>query len=418
MLKKIVHNWKWKLLSVAISFLVWLLVMNYEDPYIQKPFRGVTVVKVNEEMITAQRKAVEYRSGETVDLVLRGKRSVMDRLTTDSIYVYADLSAVSFTNSVDIRVEVNETVEIVSQEPSKMQISLENIVTVQKEVQDFYDGELAENYIKLGPTITPSMIQITGPESKVALVSRVFVPIKIEGASEDVSVFAAPQLVDENNREIRGLTISNSLVEVKVPVQRVKTVSIIESIPRKVPEGYELISLNLGFDRVKVRGKDDNLNALRQILVNNIDISTYTESTTLSIILTDYLPNDVYLYDTPEELTIDIVIAPIVQTEVEVLSENIEIRQVPENMTVSVLTDEPLTFRFQGIQSRLDTITPESLKPYISLDNLNAGVHDIEVEFTNPIMTKAIHETLLLKIVLVEEVNDETEGEDIPTGDN
>ena len=173
MIEKIKNNWLWKVAALLIAFILWLVVVNYDDPYIKKTFNNVVVEKRNELAITAQDQAIEYKEGESISVTLGGKRSIIERLTFSDIKAYADLGKVSITNTVDIVIEVSDQLDILEKKPNNMQISLEPIIKSLKDIQVTYVGELENDYIRLNPVIIPNQIEITGPQSQLARVSEV-----------------------------------------------------------------------------------------------------------------------------------------------------------------------------------------------------------------------------------------------------
>ena len=89
--KKIfLNNLSIKLISIVGAVLIWLLIINIDDPYKTKTFL-VRVEVVNEEALHSEHKVYEIVEGSTASVSVRGKRSIVDKLTTDDISATADL---------------------------------------------------------------------------------------------------------------------------------------------------------------------------------------------------------------------------------------------------------------------------------------------------------------------------------------
>lgn len=385
MVNRLMTNWHLKLLSVVLAFLLWVVVINYDDPQASKTFEGVSVVKMNEEAITSQDKAIEYLDGETVDIVVKGKRSVIDKLTASDINAYADMARVSVTNAIIITVEVEEDVEIVSKLPNEMLISMEDIRSELKTVQVRFEGDLAPGHVKLNEIVTPNQIQVTGPESKLARVTSVVVPIKIDNAEDDVTVFVAPQLLDANGNEVRALTISENQIQVKVPVQETKTVPVYVSTIGELGEDFRLMSIGLSVDKATIRGEAEDLEGVKSLLVDDISLIGLTDGDKVKeISLANYLPENVHIYDPAVNQQVRFDIRPIILATKVVEQSDINVRLIPEGLQFQFLEEDPYTLNLRGISDDLAAVEIENLLPRITLDGLTAGIHEVPLEVTAP----------------------------------
>lgn len=385
MIEKIMHNWTWKLLSIVLAFVLWLVVVNYQDPLETETFENIPVQKINELAITSKSQAIEYKDGETVDVILRGKRSIIDKLTADDIKAYADLGKVSITNAVDIAIDVNEQIEVLKKEPSKMIIALEKITTVLRDVQVFYDGTLADSYIKLEAIVTPNQIEITGPESKLNMIASVIAPIKIENRSEDVTVSVTPKLLDSQNEEVLGLTLGTQKVDVQVPIQKIKTVPLVFQTIGVMNENYRLDELKLSMTQVTLRGEAEDLDKVSRLVVTGIDLATLANlEEPLIVDLRDYIPQNIYLYDTDYSVEVLVDIKPLVEQSFTIEHLDINVRYLPENLQFKYLTEESYEIILKGVAEELALLKVEDLRPYISVYQLEAGKQMVELQFIIP----------------------------------
>ena len=56
MRQKLTNNLGLKLISVALSFILWLVVVSIDDPVISRTFSGIEVEILNADAITSQGK--------------------------------------------------------------------------------------------------------------------------------------------------------------------------------------------------------------------------------------------------------------------------------------------------------------------------------------------------------------------------
>lgn len=416
---KITHRFGWKILSIILAFFLWLLVVNYEDPVIPKSFSNITVNVLNASSITSQNKAIEYKDGATVSVKVKGNRSIIDKLTADDIKAYADISKVSITGAVDIDIETVEGVDIVSKTPADMTIAWENIVTQQKAVQYYFEGEPASSYEALDPVITPNVVQITGPESQVNMVSSVVVPISIDGASKDMTLFATPQALDSSKNEVASVNINVDRVSVMVPIEKTRTIPIVITDPVDLPDGYVITDKAQELSSVTIRGQESVVDAISSININDLSLADKTGDTTISVELSKYLPDSIYVKNNNKYVNIVYSIEKLEEKTLSVEMQDIMVKNIPDGMKFSYIDEQPIELTLKGIQSDLDSITLESLSPYIKLYGLSPGEQQVPLYYTIPKGVTLTSDEPQLNIKLVEETQTTTTGStnDTSTGE-
>jgi YbbR domain-containing protein len=422
MIEKITNNLGWKIVSVVLAFFLWLAVVNSEDPIISKKFENVPVDKTNESVITTQKKAIsselgydvlqsnvvgksiEYVSGEHVDVTVKGNRSIIEDMTINDIYAYVDMENLSITNAIDIEIVVDDDIELVSVKPANMIIELEDVISVQKEVQYYFEGETTTNYIALDPEITPSIIQITGPESNISQIASVIVPINIEDASKDITLLADPQILNSSSIEIDELETNIDEVEIYVPIEKIKIVPIKFIQTDEIQQGYQLMEYYFDEPTVVVRGSETAIDDISEITVDTILIADMIEDTTVNVSLADLLPEGVNLYSDVTDVTLTFMIEKIVQKEISILNSDIIVKNLPEGMQFSFEDTEPISITIEGVTESINAVTVNLLNPYISLADLEEGSHEVLLNYYIPSSVTELSEEQMITILLEEEV--------------
>jgi len=382
-------------------------VVNYEDPLTTRVIGDISVEKINEEAITSEMKAIEYREGETISVRVRGKRSVVDRMTSRDVHAYADLEKKSITGAIDIQIEVPDGVTVIDKMPSVMMVDLENIITVQKEIQYYMEGEPSENYVYLDPVISPNNIEIQGPESKIGLIKSVLVPVNIEGVVRDVTLYSTPQIIDDNNNIIRGLSKSITQVQIQVPIDKVKSIDILTDLNNLAAEGYEVVDISLSQDKLRVRGDENDIDAIKNITIADIGMTQLTQTTTVTANVADLLPLGIYIHNDIQSVEVVIQVEPILEKTVEINSGDITLRRLPEDMQfayVEETTGYAVTFR--GLQSQLENVTIDRISPSLNVDNLEEGIHEVELNIFIPSNVELVSERPSILIELTRSITE------------
>ncbi|NDL67201.1 CdaR family protein [Anaerotalea alkaliphila] len=400
MLDNIMDNIGWKLLSVLLGFVLWLTVVNYEDPLVTRTFNNVPVNKLNESVITSQRKSIEYVSGDRVDIKIRGKRSLVDRMSYNDIYVYADLSKMSITGAVEIQVQVDNDIKVMEKEPGTMQVELENVLTIQKEIQHVFKDDPAAGYIALNPSIEPNSVQITGPQSKIALVKRVLVPVSISGATKEVTFYGNLQVMGEDGQEILGLTPSINQVKVVVPIEKTKRIDIQVPVTGQVAAGHVLAGVSYEPRTITVRGKEGVVDEVSSITLEPISVQGLTEDKVVEVDLVPLLPRSVFLYDEAETVKVTLDVEALVQRDLILQPREVQNQGLAEGLTLTHVAQGAYSLRLSGTQEALGGLTVSALRPSISLANLGAGTHTVQLVLDLPEGVSLVAQPLRMQVVL------------------
>ena len=69
-----------KIISVVFAFLLWMFVINTDNPVIKKTFSDVPVDMLNEQVLDDLNQTYKIESGDTVSFTVKGKKDIVDRL--------------------------------------------------------------------------------------------------------------------------------------------------------------------------------------------------------------------------------------------------------------------------------------------------------------------------------------------------
>ncbi len=399
MIKKITNSLGWKIVSVIAAFFLWLLVVNYEDPIVNRDFSQIPVEKQNADSITSQNKAIEYLEGEFVDLTVRGKRSIVDRLTKSDIKAYADLSKVSITGAVDIEFDIPQGVQILNKRPGDMKIALENMISVQKEVQYYFVGETAEGYVALAPTITPSVIMISGPESKVNAVSSVMVPVSIQDVTKEMTIYSVPQAMDSHKKVVEDVVANVEKVQITVPVKQKKELPITFKMIDDVQEGFVLADVSYSREDVTVMGKEDALKSIDSIIIDKISLAGKSSDFSVTVSLEDLITKEgIDVISEDKTLIISFNIEKLEQKTISIDPKDIKIKNLSSGHKVTILNTTPITLTFKGASGELSKISLLTLEPSINLAEVGAGAITLPLNYSVEEGIKLVNQPTGIKI--------------------
>ena len=207
------RTWALRLLALGISIGIWFNA-SVEDRLV--PSERIVEASVS---FIRPRGFMVIDPVRTVNVRLLGNKRAVRQLSPDQVSVSVELStrqegSATLNLSRD-NVLAPDGLEVVSIEPSTIQVQLEREITQRVPVAPEIVGKPAPGLIVGVVEVFPSQVLVSGPESKIQrIVSLSTPPIDIEGRTstldETVPVLASDQLIQ---------IVQPSRVTVRIPIQ-------------------------------------------------------------------------------------------------------------------------------------------------------------------------------------------------------
>ena len=419
MKEKVTHNIGLKLLSLGLAALLWLVVINSQDPVETKTFEDIAVTIINEDSLTAKDKIPEIVEGDTVSVVVEARRSICDKLTRADIVAVADFEKISVTDAVPIEVSVqnyNEReVEIVRGMNQVMKLRLEDSMTKDFRVKISTTGQTKEGYVIGDMVASPNMITLTGSSTQISKVKEVVLVVDVDNISKDSQSKGVPVIYDMNGDIVNSskVTMSVGEVAVTIPVLKTKTVKIAVSTIGEPMTGYEVGNVSFQPDMVTIAGTISDLVLLGSslhaycdvtnqdgIVEENIDIASLWDESLESLRLVD-----------EDKLAVTITLKEYDKKVFEVTPASVELRGLSEHLigTIDFLYNTQV--HVSGKEASIKDINLQKLAPYIELSTIEkAGSYTLPIVLEN--LGDLILEDVLLAVVEIEEIPDPEDSED------
>lgn len=389
MKEKLLKNWGLKIMAVLISFLIWFLVANIEDYSVTKTITGIPVAILNEEAITSQDMVYEIVQGRTVDIKVEGRRSVVEKLTLEDFVASADLSQLSITNSVQITVDAASNVirrEInISVVDSMMKVAIEERGEQKLPISVVTVGETQDGYAVVSAAATPNMVTVTGAASKVKDIKTVRVEVDVEGLNTSISTRGELILLDADGERIESdkITRNMSSVSVKVTIQKTKEVPV-QIIPSgEVAEGYSIAGeIEYQPTTVLIAGNEEDLRGIREISIEDIDVTGLSSNFETTVDINDYLPEGIVIADKTQEIAVKINIERLVERTLTVKAGDIEFTGTDHGFQYEITSEErEFELTVIGLKRDLDALTVQDVKPTVDVSNYSTvGTYNARVD--------------------------------------
>lgn len=389
MKKKLTNNLFLRIVSVVAAFLFWLVIINITDPTTSRTFFDIPVQILNENVITSANQVYEIEDGDTVRVTVKGKRSFVENLTEKDFTATADLSELSKVNAVNVVVKLNKestsSVEL-DWHNAVLKVNLEKRVTKKFKVEVDYEGELSENYVLGEMVAKPNIVEVSCGESKFKKIDHVGVMVSLNGESEDFESEYSPILYDANGDALEdtNVTFSKDRIQVSTEVLETKEVPVHVTTTGTPAEGYRLVQTDYKPERVRVYGKQSELEKLNAIKIQ-VHIDGEKKDVEREIALSDYLAEGLSLVGDIETLSVRCEIEKDGQRVMTLTPGDIAVKNLPSNITMNFDSEiQKYEVQVQGEEALLANVNIADLGAYVDLAGLSEGSHTLDLQYTLP----------------------------------
>lgn len=390
MKKKLLNNFGLKLLSIVLAFLLWMTVMIVSDYHVKIEIDNIPVTQINGETLDDLDKIYDVASGDTVDIIIKGRRSIVSELKAEDFVAVADLSKMSITNTVQISVTaknsaINDEISIACVD-NNMVLNLETKKKEQYPVKVNLIGDANDGYAVSNTEVTPNIITIEGPESAINKITDVTVDVNLFNRSEGFNVTQAIKLYDAYGEVIDNdkIKLDQIEAEAKIEIFPVKVVPLeIKTVGNPAP-GYDLNEVVCKSREITIVGNIEDLEKVDKIIVDNVSINGLQEDVQHTVKLEKYIPQNIKLVAPKQDIIIGIDVEPMKDKNIALSDKDISLVNIDSKYDYKIITPNSLHVKVVGMENKIADLEANNIYPRIDCSELNEGLNYIEnVVFTN-----------------------------------
>lgn len=379
------NNWGLKLLALFFSILLWLIVVNVDDPTQTKTFT-TSVNVVNADVLTDAGRYYEIpEGGNTVSFRVTAKRSVMERLSGSDFTATADMNYLEDDSRVPVTITVNNNNSSITVSVKRLylQVIIGNKMTTKHDVEVETNGNPAEGCVIDKTEVDPSSVTVSGPEDVVSTIAKVVAYVDVDGVNEDFDTDASLHFLDKNGNEIdqSRLNVNHETVKVSLTISHIKTVAVQVQTTGSLPQGLYLESVSVDPDTIEITGEADVLNEITEITISGsaLDLSKLTSSLTTTVDLNTYLPSGAKVADSnAAQATVKVNVSGDETKTYRVPTANLTIKNL-EDGSKAVFDATTVEVKITGKASDLADLVAENITGSVDVSGLGAGKHTVSV---------------------------------------
>lgn len=365
-----------KIISILFALVLWIYVMG-TNPSIYRNIANMPVKLMNVEELKEQGLAIKGSDDFRVKIRLKGRRDAVYEVSSDQIQIKADLRGYgSGINNIPLEVTVLNNIEM-DVSPRFISVELEGIVSKQKEIKVITSGILKDNFVAGNLEYKPTTVWIEGAESYVNLVENVIADLDVTGRSKNVVLRLPLKPVNRKGEEVENVDVKAPHVDVSLSVDLLKSVPIKPDLQITTEAGYTVINVEVNPTDVVLRGQEELINEITEIITELIKIENLNHNKTLNVKLN--LPKGVTLHeDIP--IIIDLHLEKVEEATYKISKDKIIFSNVDEKLKVDTSDiPESINLRMVALKSVLDSIKESDIKIVVDLNELDANKYTIEL---------------------------------------
>ena len=431
--RKLTDNLSLKIMSVAIAIVVWLIVVNIDNPVGTNYYTITDVELINKEYVessdTIGKMCMPEENQDSVKVAITASKKVRDRIRLSDITAVADLQQAVSLDTDPVMVPITVTCLASGVLPSDIKVTPQNLTVNldEKETQEFVvnvskgDTKPGKDYEVGSLTASPEKIRITGPKTLVNKIDKINATIALDGNTEDYTQEVNLTIYDKNQEalsesEMNSLRIENNAkVVVTAKLWKIRTgVKIAAGYVGTPAGGYQVGSVKTVPDTISVAGNTEGLESLAEndnmitIPADRIDISGESKDVERKISLKNLLPDNVKLTsDSSEDVWVTVSILPVGSQEFNLPTKNIEVKNKPDNLQVTFETAQ-IALRIKSESEDLEDLNiNEDVKAEIDLKDKEAGNYKVPVKLSLPDGYEMVEDVYTEVVISPASVSDE-----------
>ena len=388
--KVITNNFGLKLLAGLFAVILWLVVVNIDDPKISQRFSSSVVIE-NSEYLTNQGKYFEVLNDtNTIVFTVTAKRSYIEKLSNTDFKAVANMEnaaidSVSGTGKVPIEVSAlrYSSLVTISKATQNLEIALDNLAQNQFIVSVETTGKLPDGCALGEVTVSPNLLKVSGPESVVSRIDHVAASIDVTNMTTDVVASVIPILYDSDGNVIdkNDLTLNMSTVTVTARILDIKDVALIFNVTGTPADGYAYMDMEYEPKTIAIKGTASALNNVTAINIpeNALDISGARDDLTQVVDVSEYLPDGVIVADPSQaKVKVTVHIAQLATKVINIFPSSIRVLNLAEGYKLS-FDNSVIRVNVSGIAEDIANLNTSDIVASIDAGQLTEGTHEIEV---------------------------------------
>ena len=375
------NNLVLKISSLAVAFLVWIIVVNVSNPIVTRNI-SVPLNVVNANIITDAGKTYSLMGANSVTVSYEVRSRDQSRISASDFNASIDLGDMyDITGAVPIAVEVVNNKDLiigaVASKPSIVRVSIEDLQRKEFTLTTKITGTPSDGFSVGEVKLDKTNVVVTGPVSVIGQISQIGVEIDVSGLDSDESGRAELKYFDANGNAfvISDSRVSKSFDNVGYSLVMLngRTLALNFDVGGTAAQGYKFTGAESTTKSIQVRGQPEVLEGLDSITVpaSALSVEGATGDVNITVDIKNFLPANVTAVgDTKVNVTLKV--EALDKKSLTLTVNDLNIVGAKPGVATSIVP-EKITVVVSGLSANLESVTNADLKATLDVSEMNAG---------------------------------------------
>ena len=383
------NNLVLKISSLAVAFLVWIIVVNVSNPIVTRNI-SVPLNVVNANIITDAGKTYSLMGANSVTVSYEVRSRDQSRISASDFNASIDLGDMyDITGAVPIAVEVVNNKDLiigaVASKPSIVRVSIEDLQRKEFTLTTKITGTPSDGFSVGEVKLDKTNVVVTGPVSVIGQISQIGVEIDVTGLDSDESGRAELKYFDANGNAfvISDSRVSKSFDNVGYSLVMLngRTLALNFDVGGTAAQGYKFTGAESTTKSIQVRGQPEVLEGLDSITVpaSALSVEGATGDVNITVDIKNFLPANVTAVgDTKVNVTLKV--EALDKKSLTLTVNDLNIVGAKPGVATSIVP-EKITVVVSGLSANLESVTNADLKATLDVSEMNVGSNTGSLKF-------------------------------------
>lgn len=266
-----------KVLSVILASILWIYVMNEQNP----PVESTLTVPLEARNMAEGLMLVD--APESVRVKVRGPRSIVAGALPKDLKAYVDVRGLrEGRHNTKVYAQTPTSLELIEVTPDKLTVRIDTALQRQLPIEIRLAGNSAVGAVIAKATSSAVNVSLEGPKSLVETVDKVVAVIDLTGKNADFTASVPLLALNREGKEVEGVAISPDKVNVSINLVRGANKKIVDIKPTvfgDLPPGVSLKRITTDPEKIEVSGDPETLLKLDFVYTEPINLSDISKDT-------------------------------------------------------------------------------------------------------------------------------------------
>ena len=383
------NNLVLKISSLAVAFLVWIIVVNVSNPIVTRNI-SVPLNVVNANIITDAGKTYSLMGANSVTVSYEVRSRDQSRISASDFNASIDLGDMyDITGAVPIAVEVVNNKDLiigaVASKPSIVRVSIEDLQRKEFTLTTKITGTPSDGFSVGEVKLDKTNVVVTGPVSVIGQISQIGVEIDVSGLDSNESGRAELKYFDANGNAfvISDNRVSKSFDNVGYSLVMLngRTLALNFDVGGTAAQGYKFTGAESTTKSIQVRGQPEVLEGLDSITVpaSALSVEGATGDVNITVDIKNFLPANVTAVgDTKVNVTLKV--EALDKKSLTLTVNDLNIVGAKPGAATNIVP-EKITVVVSGLSANLESVTNADLKATLDVSEMNVGSNTGSLKF-------------------------------------